>query len=55
MNDNDGIDAVRGQEALPARPPNEARVARSFGSVGAARRPTLVRAATALRAAAARS
>ncbi len=56
MNDSDSVQAVRGQEALTARPPNGARVARSLGLAGgAARRPTLVRAATALRVAAARS
>ena len=31
MNDNDRFKAVRGQEALDARPPNGARVARSLG------------------------
>jgi hypothetical protein len=47
MNDSDSVNVVRGQEALTARRPNGARVARSLGSAGAARRPTLVRADTA--------
>jgi len=55
MNDNDIVEAVRGQEALNARPPNGARVARSLGLAGATRHPTLVGADPALRAAAARS
>ena len=46
MNHGDHSEAVRGQEALPARRPNGARVARSLGLAGAARRPTLVRADT---------
>ena len=46
MNDNDIIDAVPGAPALDARPLNGARVARSLGLAGAARRPTLVRADT---------
>ena len=50
MNDNDIVEAVRGQEALNARPPNGARVARSRGLAGAARRPTLVRAGAARKA-----
>ena len=50
MNDSDIVEAVRGQSALNARHPNGARVARSLGSVGAARRPTLVRADTASKA-----
>jgi hypothetical protein len=43
MNDSDSVNVVRGQEALTARRPNGARVARSLGSAGAARRPTLVK------------
>ena len=50
MNDNDTFKGVPGAPALSARPPNGARVARSLGSVGAARRPTLVRADTASKA-----
>jgi hypothetical protein len=37
MNDNDRLDAVRGQSALTARPTNAARVARSLKLSGAAR------------------
>ncbi len=47
MNDNDDFETVARVSALDARPPNGARVVRSLGLVGAARRPTLVRADTA--------
>jgi len=47
MNDSDNFETVPGVSALNARPPNGARVVRSLRLVGAARRPTLVRADTA--------
>jgi hypothetical protein len=43
MNDNDCRREVPAVSALDARYPNGARVARSLGSAGAARRPTLVK------------
>jgi hypothetical protein len=50
MNDADCIEVVPGGSALTVRPLDGARVARSFGSIGAAGRLTLIRGDTASKA-----